>query len=427
VKALSAIIARLRDRLARTVAATALRLMRLRQSSILRGRRWLRAASRCATTVCGLVLFAWLTLGVQLPLDDRRFLLPLYFGAATLIGTMVVLAVNLSLIPIQRAAERYASSALRIFREDRLTSALIVVLACSSLLLFAVGVHGFLAGPSHGWAGIPVAVMAAAFDLMRWHHRRTTRLLDPSEAITRLAAQVTAGIDKRQRLIARLARHSWRLMPDQDRAQHSTEALESSFYLEARNHAAAVVFWVSDLAEIASKALDRGDDLATRQATSAIATVAGHYLERRKNNLVLQAADFHTLGSDGFGVLEPALARLKELVVRAASKKNEVVAIAALQSLTELTAATAALDGKPFEARPGALTWLPLGYTCESIKISQRAGLADAALEGSRSLLSLAERLPEKARITEAHLAWISTEESFPNSRRSKGRSGGQA
>lgn len=79
--------------------------MQLRQSAILRGRRWLGIASHGAIAAFGLALFTWTALGVQLPVDVQRLLVPLYVGAATLIGTMVVLAVNLSLIPVQRAAE----------------------------------------------------------------------------------------------------------------------------------------------------------------------------------------------------------------------------------------------------------------------------------------------------------------------------------
>jgi hypothetical protein len=353
-------------------------------------------------------LFGWTALGVQVTVDVQRFLLPMYIGAATLIGTMVVLAVNLSLIPVQRAAERYASSVVRIFREDPLTTVLIVVLAGCSVLLYALAVRGLLVGQPPGWIGVPIVVVAIAFDLMRWHHRRTTRLLEPSEAISRLAAQATAAIDRLQRQVARLAQLNWRLMPEQERESRTVEMVESRLYLGERSHVAVLVHWLSELAEVALKALDRGDDLATRQATAAIATVAAHYLERRKNNLVLDLANFAgTLRSEGYDVLEPALLNLRQLVARATAKKHEGVATAGINSLAELTARSAALDGKPFEERAGVLTWLPLGYLSESIKIAQRGDLGESALEGSRSLLRLAAGLPSKVRIEEAHLSIV--------------------
>jgi hypothetical protein len=320
---------------------------------------------------------------------------------------MVVLAVNLSLIPIQRAAERYSSTALRIFRDDPLTRALIVALASCSLLLFAVAIRGIVSAPPRVWAGAAVLVLAVAFDLMRWHHRRTTRLLDPSEAISRLSEEAATRIDRLQQQIARVAQLSLRRMPEQERATSTAERIESGLYLRERSHVPVLVHLLNELAEITFKALDRGDYLATRRGTSAIANVAAHYLGRRKNNLVLQPADLHVLRSECFDVLEPALASLRDLVARATSKKHDGVATAAIHSLAELTATTAALDGKPFEGRVGALTWLPLGYLAESIKIAQRGDLADPALDGSRTLLRLAAALPDRVSIVEAHLSIV--------------------
>lgn len=381
-----------------------LRLLRFWRSVTLRVRGAVHAVSHWAITAFGVALFIWITRSTQLPVDSQRFAMPLYAGAATLIGTMVALAVNLSLIPVQRAADRYASAVLRLFREDAVTTGLIVLLSCFSVLLFALAVRGLLVGQPPGWPGLPLAVVAAAFDVMRWHHRRTTRLLDPWEAISRLTARATGMIDDLQHNIARGARLLRRSMPQQQRDAHAVEDVELRIYLGDRSHKTNLLHWLDSLTEIALKALDRGDDLATRQAASAIAGVAAHYLVRRKNNLQLRPVDLHSLESDGFEVLTPALESLNQLVLRAVSKKHEGVATAAIRSLTDLTLAVAALDGRPFEDRRGALAYLPLGYLTGCIRSAQRGGLTESALEGSRSLLRLATALPPQVGIIQAHV-----------------------
>jgi len=91
-----------------------------------------------AVTAVGLALSSWVALAQTSVSED--LLSRLYLAAGALIGTIVVLAVNLSLIPIQKAAEQYAPSILRIFREDRSAGLLIIVLASISVLLFTLGV-----------------------------------------------------------------------------------------------------------------------------------------------------------------------------------------------------------------------------------------------------------------------------------------------
>ncbi len=129
---------RLKDWLSRTVATAGLYLMRLRVGASFRGHRWLRVVNFTAVTAVGLALSSWVALAQTSVSED--LLSRLYLAAGALIGTIVVLAVNLSLIPIQKAAEQYAPSILRIFREDRSAGLLIIVLASISVLLFTLGV-----------------------------------------------------------------------------------------------------------------------------------------------------------------------------------------------------------------------------------------------------------------------------------------------
>jgi len=233
-----------------------------------------------------------------------------------------------------------------------------------------------------------------------------TSLLDPNEAISGLKALAIKLIDEHQELVASFARLEYRRLPRQERESRTREEIESALYLGNRYDVPTLVHWLNELAEATFKALKRGDDLATLDATSAIAHVAGHYLKVRKDNIVLTYASPHTSGSDAFDILEPAIINLKEVVIRATADKRERVATAAIRSLTYLTASTA-LGGKPFKDKAGAIAWLPLGYLTDSIKLAQEGGLAEAAFEGSKSLLKLASGLKPTVGIAEAHLSIV--------------------
>jgi len=372
-----------------------------------RRRLWLQLVDGGAITALGLSLSGWIALSGHKV--DEEFVSRLYVAAAALIGTIVVLAVNLSLIPIQRAAEQYAPSILRVFREDRVTRALIVALASSSLALFALAAPGlFPVAPLRVRAAMPIVFLAAAFDLLRWHHRRMTRLLDPSEAISRLKARVVRHIDGMQTRVARFARLLHRQLSLEERQSTAPSAIETQLYLSDPAHTAPLIHWINELSEATSKALRRGDDLGTLVGVSAIDAVAKRYLERRNDNLALQSAPDGVMRSDAFDLLEPALASLKQVVSRAASDKRERVATAAILALADLTASTAARDGKRFKVQPGGLAWLPLGYLIDSIRIVQKEGLADSALRGSRSLLDLVISLPRGVGVVEVHLSVVS-------------------
>src|SRR5688572_20279323 len=113
-----------REQLSRHSARASLYVLRLWiDATTSRRRRSLRLLDGVALSLCGLAFSAWIVLSKH-PIDPD-FLSRFYLAAAALIGTIVVLAINLSLIPVQRAAEQYAPSILRMFREDRVTRILI--------------------------------------------------------------------------------------------------------------------------------------------------------------------------------------------------------------------------------------------------------------------------------------------------------------
>jgi hypothetical protein len=110
----------------------------------------------------------------------------IYIGCGTLIGTILVLILTISLIPIQRSAEFYTRSVTQmIARNHQFGLAIsLQIIFCLSSFAFAVrGSRGFLLPAQF-------VVLAASLDSMRWHWRLTLQLIDPSDAARLLRDRV---------------------------------------------------------------------------------------------------------------------------------------------------------------------------------------------------------------------------------------------
>jgi hypothetical protein len=321
-----------------------------------------------------------------------------FIAAGGLIGTMLALVFSLSIIPVQRAVETFTASISRLYREGTPAQFIFVILAVFSLFSFMMAVNG-IAG-FHGATLFPVQIvlLGIALDLLRWHHRRVSQLLEPREAVNRLYQQIARHIDRTQRLVTRAARIQWRAQSPEHRASRSPEMMESGIYSLFPNSYTPVNNGTSELTEIALKAIARGETRTAEVAIAAMTNVARHYLDRRTGNLILipsAAALFLVAEGDVKVVLTPIYDRLMDINRNAVSVKAETTCIHVISALGSIASYTASLKAAAFPTHEAPLTPMPIHYLRKCVKLAQRHELDDAALEGSHVLLQVAQSAPD--------------------------------
>lgn len=96
-------------------------------------------AGKILISIAGVVLGGILSFSIpQKGLAGTENLTEIFIGAGALIGTMVALVLSLSIIPVQRAAEVFTPSIIRLFRQDRTTQFIFFTLGILCLLSFAL-------------------------------------------------------------------------------------------------------------------------------------------------------------------------------------------------------------------------------------------------------------------------------------------------
>ena len=104
-------------------------------------------------------------------------------GLGATYGTILALALTLSLTPIQRAGEAWSASILRLYRRDRVTHATFVSLGVLCVTSFALAVRGPVVVPVSFILAASLALLGFGLDLLRGYHAHVCRLLDPQHAV----------------------------------------------------------------------------------------------------------------------------------------------------------------------------------------------------------------------------------------------------
>ncbi|MGQ9512640.1 DUF2254 family protein [Thermodesulfitimonas sp.] len=366
-------------------------------------------AGKILISIAGVVLGGILSFSIsQKGLVVTEYLTEIFIGAGALIGTMVALVVSLSIIPVQRAAEVFTPSIIRHFRQDRTTQFIFVTLAVLCLFSFALPTAtGILDG--RALLFIQIVIIAVTLDLLRWYHRHTVRLLEPQEPVNRLVRTIKKYIDQIQRTVSRLARLQWHTLTDEQKRDNSPDDLESALYLKVfSRHSDYINALTSELAEIALKAVARGETQTAEFVVFGLAEIACYYIGKRKDNLILTLAPQAMVEeSDIHNLLVPLYEHLKDINRGAISLRNERVCICVARALGNIASEMVKLKSRAFRGHGSPLACMPLGYLKVCAESAQNEGLSDAALQGSEALVQVALCAPPNIAPGDVHLPII--------------------
>lgn len=361
--------------------------------------------SNYAVFILGVILAAGLAHPrLQQTVGQSQNLDAIFVASGGLIGTMLALVFSLSIIPVQRAAESFTPSVLRLYSKDRVTQTIFVILAIFCLVSFIMAAGGFVGLEARSLVPVQIFVIAAALDLLRWHHRRITRLLHPSEAVSLLSDKIKRNIDLVQQKVSHLARTYRRSLHKEEKIPPSQRDLESDLYACSRHHLSLNEL-LGELAEAALRAVSRQETYTAQLVVSTMSETVCYYLDRRKDNLVLRLTEVPLIfGSDVDLVLKPTLEHFKDINRDAVARKAETISIRVVKAIGRIARHTANLQAHAFREHTAPLTWLPLGYLGACVETAQREGLDDVALQGSGVFLSVGEDAPENVQVTDVHL-----------------------
>jgi len=385
--------------------ALTLRATQWRSITVIKLRQFRTYTSNCAVSILGVIFAVGLAHPtVQRALGQFKNLDAIFVTSAGLIGTMLALVFSLSIIPIQRAAESFTPSVIRLYSKDKVTHAIFIVLAIFCLVSFIMAAGGFIGLQARSLLPVQIFVIAAALDLLRWHHRRVTHLLQPGEAVSLLSDEIKRNIDLAQQRVSHQAQTYRRSLQKEEKIPRSQRDLESDLY--AWSHYDVLLNGLlGEFAETALKAVSRRETYTAQVAVSAMSEAACYYLDRRKDNLVLSLKEGTLIfGSDVDVVLKPILEHFKDINRDAVIRKAETTSIHVAQALGRIASHTANLKAHVFREHTAPLTWLPLGYLRACVEVAQREGLDDAALQGSSVFLSVGQGAPENVQATDVHL-----------------------
>ena len=354
--------------------------------------------------IAGCILFIP---SVRLVTDDFEAAETVLTALGATYGTILALVLTLSVIPIERAGEAWSASIVRLYRHDRGTYITFVWLGvcCAASFLFAVLGLSSLRGS---------VVLAACFvvlgislDVLRWYHGHVCRLLDPEHAVAVGLKRGKKVVDRLKRVIGRDTRiRTGRLFANEKPS--STDRLrESSQYLYLPNYPAPIAGPIDDLAEIARKAIARGERPLARAAIGSIAELTNHYVSSRRENLTIHVgSDSSTFAgvSDVDVVTQETYDRLREISRAAVHASDEATAIHVSTAFRSMAVHTARLAAPAFSPNTAPLSEAPLRHAFDCVKYAQAKGLDAVGLRSAWILWEVVLNVPRN--IAPKHI-WV--------------------
>ena len=332
-----------------------------------------------------------------------------FIAIGGIIGTMFALALSLSIIPIQRAAEIFTPSIIRLYKNDRVTLLIFVLLTLFCITSFILSIDGILPLGTEKLFPFGILFIACSLDLLRWHHRHVSELLTPNFAINRLLKISIKYIAQFQCQISRLGRIQYKLLPEDQKEEKGCELIEAALYGIHSYHVDFLKNWADEVSEIAHKAVSRGETNTATSGINALAIIAQTYLVTRKDNLILMPSQvaFMAIESDVDSMMNPIYEHLQDINQQSVTLQNESVGILIIKALERIASFSTNLKARAFRDNSAPLTFMPIYYLKECIKFAQQKNMIDMPLQASKSLLIISVSAPKNMDMSDVHIPII--------------------
>jgi len=370
------------------------------------GLRVFRALRSWGVTIVGLLAALVLQTGSRLdsmPTADSR---TIFLAVGTLLGTMIVLAISLSVIPLQRAVSISTSLAVRLYRDDRVSARILAVLSLQAVASFGLALVAMPTRTRQILLSLQLAEVALAFDLLRLHFRRIARLLDIGTAVADARREAERLIRRTARMVSRRAR-LLKAARGRALARPQVELYEGAIYAMLGPFHRALVVRLRHLGETARRAVASGELHGALAALRAIDGICVEYVRIRRSNVRLLPVDLWVADSDLSILLSPALDEYAVISESAIAAHSEGMVKEVIESLGRLTIEMAGVSG--LGARPGTapLAYQPLLRLVERAKRAQTVGFDEAVWSAIGAVETICQSTPRDLSVESVHHAAI--------------------
>lgn len=330
----------------------------------------------------------------QVKLASINTLSDIYIGIGSLIGTIIALVLTISLIPVQRSAEVFTPTIIRMCREDKVSRGIIIVVSLFGLLSFIASASESIGGSLGYFLPYQIVILGITIDLIRLYHRRTATLIDPSEAVRMLSKNIIKFIDYCVNSARFHAKIHWLFLTRKERKEIPISTLETQIFQSFPQLSYVVNTRTKELTEIAIKAISRNETYTANLAIQVLSDTACYYLTRRKDNLtVIPEGIFFVLGSDTHSILDPIYDSLESINREAIQDKSDTIAIAIAIAYCNITLHLIRLKAPAFKGHTPQIAWKPLNYLTSVVNSSQASGLYDVPIKACNLYYQIAIEL----------------------------------
>ena len=362
-----------------------------------------------AITVFATVIAACVVLipSIRAVVDQFEPIETVLTGLGATYGTILALALTLSIIPIQRAGEAWSASILRLYRRDKTTHITFVSLGVLCVTSFAVAVGRPAYVPASFILAGSFALLGISLDLLRAYHGHVCVLLDPQHAVSTGLTEAKKALDRLNRVVCRNAwlRQSRPFV--KRKPASSRELIESTVYLLfVPGYPDPIIDPLNDQAEMALKAIARGEKPLANAAIAAIAELTNHYLSGRKRNLMLYPSTTGaavTNSSDVDIVTHPTYDLLREISRAAVKAGDEASAIGVSLAFQSMAIRTANLQASAFSPNTAPLSQAPVFHAFDCVKFAQSQGLDEVAFQSASILAEIPFDVPKNIAVDDLH------------------------
>ncbi len=353
-----------------------------------------------------LISFFSIVIAVCLLLPSSQHFLSLYKNWDTIFiaigGTLVtilILTFSLSVIPIQRAVESFSPSISKIYRNDAFNKIIYITIALFALLSF---VMNFISAIFDLNASIlfpyNLIFIGVSLDLLQFHHRRISLLLDPNTAIKKQLKLVFKYIDRTQKRITISSKLFYYLSPYVDKTGIKPVDLESVFYRNNILYERNIINQIGEFAEIATKSLFKNEINTLRIVVSAMTDACIHFINSRKRNISMYSSpsSFYLLKqSDIDTSLDKIYQHYLFIATSAIERNDQGATILILEAFSDIAKylANIKIDGKLNQLND--MIFSPLFYLENIIKTAQSHNLDEVVLKGCYYVEDFSNQLPK--------------------------------
>ena len=324
----------------------------------------------------------------------------LFVTFGVVLSAIATLTISLAIIPIQRAIEVFSPTIRRNYINDIFIQGILILLGIFIFISFSLPFIGI----QKTWKlYIQFEIIAISLDLVRWHFRRISFLLEPYNAIKSLSKRACSIIRKTQRMIAV---NSFKELKKRPKCEWSMELLKKNeiyFYkFFEEKYVRLLNFWIDELEDITLRAITRSEKLTVKHGINNIVEIAFTFLDSRKANFQLYPEGFFTFGSNLDNIINPVYEKLINICRLAIHNEDEQSGIQVVQALSYIAIKTTELKGYHEYSAP--LASLPIGYLKRCSELSYNSDLDEISWNVVNELPKISEKAPQNLVISDVHL-----------------------